>query len=302
MGFSTRSVRFLFLSGAAVLLFACASRPADDLSPPDQPKTYEQKLLEKYSRHNDLCGARHALLVKSPALDGEARVDAKLRIDVIEKIMGWRLAEEPYCSEWGWETKDVYSIDKLKITLMGKKTHLCETGSPLQLIIRGEIGEDSSFAVDKLLDRLEPCIKYDGSSEPIIVVLESGGGSLEDGYILGKKFREHGVTSIVKEGSVCASACAFAYLGGKRRIVEGDGVLMLHSPYFRKRNKSGGSSIDCEIPAKKLRELRDYYLLMVGEGSGDRLYERTMNYCSEDDGWVVSGGAAAELFGLATEK
>ena len=43
-------------------------------------------------------------------------------------------------------------------------------------------------------------------------------------------------------------------------------------------------------------------LKMTSDGAGDRLFERTMWNCSADDGLVVKGGSAAELYGIATEK
>ena len=43
-------------------------------------------------------------------------------------------------------------------------------------------------------------------------------------------------------------------------------------------------------------------LEMMSDEVGDRLFERTMWYCSAEDGWVVKGDSAAELFGIATEK
>ena len=43
-------------------------------------------------------------------------------------------------------------------------------------------------------------------------------------------------------------------------------------------------------------------LEMMSDEVGDRLFERTMWYCSAEDGWVVKGGSAAELSGIATEK
>lgn len=42
--------------------------------------------------------------------------------------------------------------------------------------------------------------------------------------------------------------------------------------------------------------LRSYYATMLGT-SADRLFVRTMDYCSDDTGWTVDAGAA-RFFGL----
>jgi hypothetical protein len=40
---------------------------------------------------------------------------------------------------------------------------------------------------------------------------------------------------------------------------------------------------------------------MTGDEEGQRLMDRTLSYCSADDGWVLKGSNAAELFGIATK-
>jgi len=46
----------------------------------------------------------------------------------------------------------------------------------------------------------------------------------------------------------------------------------------------------------------NFYVAMTDKEVGERLFERTLWYCSAEDGWVVTGGSAAELYGIATEK
>ena len=119
---------------------------------------------------------------------------------------------------------------------------------------------------------------------------------------MGRIFRERDVTTVVESGEACASSCAVAFLGGKKRIVEDDGVIMYHAPYFSGENAYGKRDIDCDVGEEALAELNAYYREMTDAETGDRLFERTMWYCSAEDGWVVTGGSAAELFGIATEK
>jgi hypothetical protein len=77
---------------------------------------------------------------------------------------------------------------------------------------------------------------------------------------------------------------------------------MFHAPYYSGQNAYGKKVIDCEIPKAELAKMNDYYLEMVGKEAGDRLFERTMWYCSAEDGWVITGGSAAELFDISTQR
>ena len=137
---------------------------------------------------------------------------------------------------------------------------------------------------------------------PVTVSLKSAGGLLNDGYSLGRLFRDEKVTTVVENGEACASSCAVAFLGGTRRIVQEEGLIMYHAPYFTGENVHGKRDINCEVGEEALANLNAYYRKMTDTETGDRLFERTMWYCSANDGWVVKGASAAELYGIATEK
>ncbi len=49
------------------------------------------------------------------------------------------------------------------------------------------------------------------------VLFGSGGGSLRAGLIIGEKIRQLGLETAVSYDTVCASACALAWLAGKKR-------------------------------------------------------------------------------------
>jgi hypothetical protein len=67
-------------------------------------------------------------------------------------------------------------------------------------------------------------------------------------------------------------------------------------------NSYGEVNANCAaVKEPELIELKNYYTEMTGSEAGQRLYDRTMWYCSAEDGWVVQGGDAAELYGIATE-
>ena len=77
---------------------------------------------------------------------------------------------------------------------------------------------------------------------------------------------------------------------------------MFHAPYFSGKNGYGARDINCEAGKESLSELKNYYTTMTDKEAGERLFERTIWYCSADDGWVVTGGAAAVLYGIATQR
>ena len=207
-------------------------------------------------------------------------------------------------SKLGWN-EEVFNIDRLKIVLKrrNRKFDECVTGSITLLDLGGVIGPDSTFAMSELFRRNPPCRDAAGNTvAPPAVVMNSRGGLLADGYALGKELRRLNALVRVPDRSECASSCADAFLGGARRIVDREATVMFHAPYFIGKNELGVRDVDCDVGEEALAELRAYYQEMTGAETGDRLFERTMWYCSADDGWVVKGASAAELYGIATEK
>ncbi|UZP74959.1 hypothetical protein E0F26_09525 [Candidatus Paraluminiphilus aquimaris] len=203
----------------------------------------------------------------------------------------------------GKAVEEVYNIDLLRITTISKEDLRCASGANQTLILEGQIGPDSSFAMNRLLEEMESCRDAEGTLvKQIEAQLSSGGGFLRDGYELGRTFKKYNVRAVIKDEKVCASSCAVAFLGGANRSIEDKGKIMFHAPYFSGKNEYGRQDIDCDVGEEALAELNDYYISMTDKETGDRLFERTMWYCSADDGWVVTGGAAAELYGIATER
>ena len=118
---------------------------------------------------------------------------------------------------------------------------------------------------------------------------------------MGRTFRTHGLKTIISNDSACASSCAVAYLGGVERLMEDNAIIMFHSPYLPDLNALGERVANCEVGGETTVELLDYYQEMTSPEQGERLFDRTMSYCSAEDGWVLRGSAAAELFGVATQ-
>ena len=88
------------------------------------------------------------------------------------------------------------------------------------------------------------------------------------------------------------SSCSTAFFGGIYRKMKKDAEIMMHSPYI----KTGFISIQCASTTQATK-LKNYYNLMLGWDTGNLLYERTMKYCSTNDGWRLNKDAA-ELYGI----
>ena len=215
-------------------------------------------------------------------------------------IINWAVAPEEPKFGFDWTVTE-YNIDRLKITTESKIIDTsCHAGTTHKITLAGAIGPDSSFAISKLLGQLDPCLSANGSiMKSPTVSLKSQGGLLEHGYLLGNTLRDYGVTAVIESGEMCASSCAVAFLGGKKRIIERDGEILFHAPYKTERNSFSSERIDCRVGVEALQKLKTYYEKITDAETGQRLFDRTMQYCSADDGWVLRGGASAILFGVA---
>jgi uncharacterized protein YgiM (DUF1202 family) len=78
----------------------------------------------------------------------------------------------------------------------------------------------------------------------LTLVLESGGGDFSEGMKIAHFLRENGIATLVRANKICASACAFAFMGGAEqneggvdvdRSVEVGAKLQFHAPYVDPR-------------------------------------------------------------------
>jgi hypothetical protein len=99
------------------------------------------------------------------------------------------------------------------------------------------------YVNDKYPDMLliADVIEYEDTNEIIkklnlgnysTVILDSPGGNLSAGMILGREFRKRNIKTIVTNGTMCASACAYAFMGGTERIIQLGAMYGLHRPYL----------------------------------------------------------------------
>lgn len=64
-----------------------------------------------------------------------------------------------------------------------------------------------------------------------VVVLDSGGGNLQAGLEIGRAIKLRGFATAVPPSSLCASACALAWLAGSPRLLDATSKLGFHAAY-----------------------------------------------------------------------
>ena len=207
------------------------------------------------------------------------------------KIKPKILGSTHYWTDFHSIIKDV-KVNNLHVRKVKIYDEKCVGGFSHVLEINGIINEDTTFIIKKLLDNIKRCVDSKGTTYAGRVYINSGGGLLNEGYKLGKIFKKHSVQATITNGQVCMSSCVTAFLGAKFRKMNGDATLLVHSPYRYKRYYN----IECKTKAAA-KDLKNYYVTMLGYKSGELLFDRTMRYCGESNGWVLNKDAA-EIFGL----
>lgn len=190
-----------------------------------------------------------------------------------------------------------YKIDTLRIRQVRRTEPDCEKGYVDHLEFDGAIGSESTFGVHKLLENIEPCVMR-GKELATEIYLNSGGGYLTHGFELGRIFQKYNVHASVLEGQQCSSACAIAFLGAAHRGMSANGELLFHAPYRVIPVGRDTKFMLCGFP-EDTKALNQYYLEMLGAEDGNRLFDRTLSYCSDSDGWTINEDAA-RLYGIVT--
>lgn len=85
----------------------------------------------------------------------------------------------------------------------------------------------SGYTTHEQADKLYQILK---NNEVTTAFLSGPGGDYYAGLKMGDMLANEGLTTIVKKGTECTSACAFMALAGDNIVV--DGVVLFHAPYF----------------------------------------------------------------------
>jgi hypothetical protein len=126
--------------------------------------------------------------------------------------------------------RGVYLLVGMLLALTGARAadidvHRLDNGSAL-IVITGdfELGD-----VDTFRSKAEAL-----SATNVTVAFRSEGGRLVAGLRIGALIREKKYTTVVPDGATCASTCALAWLGGKRRLLGQDARVGFHAAYVVK--------------------------------------------------------------------
>lgn len=139
-------------------------------------------------------------------------------------------------------------------------------------------------------------------SDGQVVLLHSQGGNLAGGVELGRAIREYGLMTEIGNGvsskdefwewpgaGVCESACAYAFMGGRRRIFDDEDKLGFHRFYSPTQNIDGES-------AQVLSGLLVQYMVEMG------IDARVFTFASQenDRSMFYPNDAQAQEFALKT--
>jgi hypothetical protein len=124
-----------------------------------------------------------------------------------------------------------YSTALIVSTASAADISTVSTGTPLDLIVvRGEILPGDADRFVAIVD----------SVSVGAVLLESPGGNLFDGLVIGRAIRESGLTTGVAPDTACASACALAWLGGTTRYMDPSALVGFHAAYVVENGLGSG--------------------------------------------------------------
>ena len=137
-----------------------------------------------------------------------------------------------------------------------------------------------------------------GCSSPLTLVLESLGGSHDDGIRLGRMVRAEGLRTVARYE--CASACATIFLGGVQRVLWGSrAAIGLHQVALQsERGSTSDRRCSQSIDGPGVVEMRRYLRFSI-PASADRVFRVIMDTSCDSIEWI-SGQRAVDL-GLATE-
>lgn len=91
--------------------------------------------------------------------------------------------------------------------------------------------------------------------ETAVVVMSSDGGNLRAGIQIGKAIRLKQFDTLVLANYSCASACALAWLGGTRRMMEPGSQIGFHAAYREQNGKLEESGVGNALAGSYLNQL-----------------------------------------------
>ncbi len=177
---------------------------------------------------------------------------------------------------WGWTEGKVVIVHEEKDWITSKPIiRLVQDmgNNDYHLEVDGDITASLVSKVIDIINEVKPLNKY-----ATIVYLNSAGGDALEGLRLGRHFRQTGVSARVTKGQICASSCAFAFVGGRFRHIEPEGIVQVHAPYFE--GKYGVSKCIGRYDAEA-KVYKTYTTKMLGTDGAYNFNKDTFNTCSK---------------------
>ncbi len=181
-----------------------------------------------------------------------------------------------------------HASDEMTFHLVAPRS--CGRACPMVVVAQGRITQDSFRSFEAVARALPPHVP---------VVLNSSGGSFLGGIMLGLTLRQHGSPVLVPRGAVCASACAYAFLGGVVRQAPNGARIGVHR-FFAVNRYTGERSISYErsVTPQALALLTRYVQAMGASpslvGLADRVEPSDIHFFNRRELQqyrIVTGGA-----------
>ncbi|MCP3881780.1 MAG: hypothetical protein GY701_25835, partial [Sulfitobacter sp.] len=93
-----------------------------------------------------------------------------------------------------------------------------------RVLLEGGIMAGDAERIEKQITALDP--------QPEGVILNSPGGSVSDALRLGRYLRDAGLTTALRSGDICYSACPYLLAAGTSRDVPEDASVGVHQHFF----------------------------------------------------------------------
>ena len=157
------------------------------------------------------------------------------------------------------------------------------------IVLQGRITNDTTRQFKQVAQKAKQL-----GCEKNTVLLESRGGSLTDGFELGKEMRFEGYRTIVRDS--CASSCGLIFMGGVERVMYGDKARIgLHQPRSVREDASFCAN---QLDGNGIKEFRSFLRFMIPE-TAETVFDIVMKTPCDKMTWVA-GQKTIEL-GIATQ-
>ncbi len=145
-------------------------------------------------------------------------------------------------------------------------------GGGMALLAEGRID-------DNLLPRLQKALKDNSRIDEIW--LRSSGGNAQVGNEAGKLIRKAGIPTRIPKGWACFSACNFIFMGGPIRVVDSEGLFIVHMFTF---------TADGGILADEVSQGYDAAVETIGQVERDAAM-----LASDDNDFLIRMGVSRKL-------